>query len=277
MTLYQAEYKSRVRREKTKEAIALAMENRWEEAITVNQAILELFPDDVESFNRLGKACLELGRYDEALAAFTRTVQLSPSNVIARKNLDRLGLLRKERQQPRTVRKVKPQQFLEESGKTRSTVLEQVAGKGVLAKLTAGDAVTLSVSGRNLIVQNADGDALGQVPPRLAGRLIRLLKGGNQYEAAVTHIHGEELTVLIRETYQHPSQRGISSFPTRGDQLRPYLAPSVHDLDLLEDEDEEIEAAFNSEWEEESGEESEAFPRHPFTREPAMEEEEEEA
>lgn len=275
MTLYQAEYKSKIRREKTREAIALAMENRWQEAILVNHAILELFPDDVESYNRLGKAHLELGNYEYALSAFSKALRLSPSNAIARKNLDRLDLLRKERQQPKKTRKMKPQQFLEESGKTGTTVLEQAAALEVLAKLTAGDALALKLEGRRLEVCNAEGEYLGSVPARMASRLLRLVKGGNKYEAAVTHIQGSEVTILIRETYQHPTQRGINSFPTRADQLRPYLPP-VQDLDLVHEEDEEIEAAFNSEWEEENGEEGEEFPRQPFSGQPAIEVEEEE-
>ncbi|MBI4201132.1 MAG: hypothetical protein HY531_02440, partial [Chloroflexi bacterium] len=63
MVLEQTEYRSKVRREKTKEAIALAMANRWKEAVTVNRAILDLFPEEVEAHNRLGKAFCELGEY----------------------------------------------------------------------------------------------------------------------------------------------------------------------------------------------------------------------
>ncbi|MBI4312177.1 MAG: tetratricopeptide repeat protein [Chloroflexi bacterium] len=277
MTLYQAEYKSKIRREKTREAIALAMENRWEEAAAVNRAILDMFPDDVEAYNRLGKAHLESGNYDEALVAFRKTLELSPSNAIARKNLDRLGVLRREQQQPKRAQKVKPEQFLEESGKTGTAVLEQTAEREVIAKLTPGDALTLRPNGRRLEVFDADGEPLGIVPSRMASRLLRLAKGGNRYEAAVTHVQGSEVTILVRETYQHPSQRGVSSFPTRADQFHSYLPAAVQELDLMDEEDEEIEAAFNSEWEEENGEEGEEFPRAPFAREPAMEEEEEEA
>ncbi len=278
MTLHQAEYKSKVRREKTREAIALAMENRWQEAVGVNQAILELFPDDVESYNRLGKAYLELGHYEDALAAFKKSVQLSPSNVIARKNLERLEVLRRERQKPRPTQKVRPDQFLEESGKTGAAVLDQSAGKEVLAKLTPGDTLNLQPVGHRLEVLNAAGDFLGIVPARIASRLLRLIKGGNKYEAAVTHVRGAEATVLIRETYQDPSQRGTSSFPTRTDQLRSRLPSAAQDMDVLDDEDEEIEAAFNAEWDEENNDEAggEEFPRTTFAREAGIEEEEEE-
>ena len=266
MTLHQAEYRSKIRREKSKEAIALAMENRWEEAITVNRSILELFPEDIEAHNRLGKAFFELGEYGEARAAFAKALQLSPSNIIASKNLHRLTLLRNEEQLPKKGRKLLPHHFLEESGKTAVAVLEHPAGKEMLAKITAGDAVTLRVVGRTLLAESNEGEYLGQISPRLALRLIRLMEGGNQYEAAVTRLSGDEVTIIIREVFQHPAQRGMTSFISRGEQYRPYPRSPLLEFDPSEEEDEELEAAFNSEWEE-NGEATDLFPRSAFARE----------
>ena len=80
MTLYrQAEYKSKLRRETSKEAISLAMENRWEEAVSANQTIVVEFPEDIEAYNRLGKAFVELGRYRNAKVAFQAAVAISVS------------------------------------------------------------------------------------------------------------------------------------------------------------------------------------------------------
>ncbi|MDO8750556.1 MAG: tetratricopeptide repeat protein [Dehalococcoidia bacterium] len=276
MTLYQAEYRSRVRREKSKEAIAMAMENRWEEAAAINRSIIELFPDDIEAHNRLGKALFEQGKYAEARSAFAKALQLSPSNGIARKNLERLSLLKKEEQRPKKATKLGPEHFLEERGKAGTVVLEHPAGKESLAKVTAGDALTLRVSEHRLVAESVDGEYLGQVPPRLAARLVRLMQGGNQYEAAVARLSGNEVTIIMRETFQHPTQERITSFPARSDQLRPYPQTPMLDMDLLkEEEDEEIEAAFNSEWEE-SGEPADIHPRSAIAKEPDDEEDAEE-
>ncbi len=57
--------RNKLRREKSKEAVSLALKGLWEQAAEVNREILELFPEDVEAWNRLGKAFLELVRYDE--------------------------------------------------------------------------------------------------------------------------------------------------------------------------------------------------------------------
>ena len=252
MTLYQAEYRSRVRRKKSKEAITMAMETRWEEAASINRSIIELFSDDIEAHNRLGKALFEQGKYAEARTAFAKALQLSPSNGIARKNLERLSLLKKEGQHPIKAIKLGPEHFLEERGKAGTVVLENPAGKEALARITAGDALTLRISDHKLLAESVDGECLGQITARLANRLVRLIQGGNQYHAAVARISGNEVTVIVRETFQHPSQEKMTSFPARSEQLHPYPQTPMLSLDLLEkeEEDEEIEAAFNSEWEE---------------------------
>ena len=91
MQIHQIEERSRIHRDKSREGIALATQGRWEEAVQANRALLAAFPDDVEAQNRLGKALSELGHYTEARSAFQRALEKSPSNPIARKNLERLA------------------------------------------------------------------------------------------------------------------------------------------------------------------------------------------
>ena len=52
----------RYRQQRSKEAIDLAMQSKWQEAVEINQEILENFPRDVDASNRLGRAYMELGR-----------------------------------------------------------------------------------------------------------------------------------------------------------------------------------------------------------------------
>ena len=266
MSLYQAEYRSKERKDKSKEAIGLAMENRWEEAVEVNRSITEVFPDDVEAFNRLGKAHVELGQYDEARAAFANALQLSPSNSIAQKNLNRLTHLRSDQQAPKKARKLPPHYFLGDSGKTGYVALERPADKSILAKLAAGDAVSLRINDKKLIVENGDSEYIGLIPPRMAHRLIRLSRGGNSYEAVVTRLSGDVITIMIREVFQHPDQRGITSFPTQSEQQYSYSRAAMLDVDVQEEEgDDEIKAAFNAEWEE-NDEPTNPLSRQSFTQ-----------
>ena len=63
---YQEEGQARLRRLRTKQAITLAMQGQWREAIAINKDIVEGFPNDIEAYNRLGRAYMELGEYSLA-------------------------------------------------------------------------------------------------------------------------------------------------------------------------------------------------------------------
>src|SRR5256884_2040847 len=89
-----AEEKARLKKQWTELAIQQALASQWEEAVTTNRNILNLFPNEAEAYNRLGKAYSELGQYTQARQAYPQTLKYSPHNTISRKNLDRRSLLR---------------------------------------------------------------------------------------------------------------------------------------------------------------------------------------
>lgn len=221
---YQEEKRASLKRQRTKLAIELAMQGRWREAIVVNKFIIENFPADVDAYNRLGRAYLELGEYAQAREAYRRALELDAFNAIAKKNLQRLSYLGEiEVSAEGEVRKVEPQQFIEEIGKTGVVNLFHLAPKEVRAKMVAGDQVYFKKRDTSLIVENSRGEYLGQVEPRHGQRLIKLRDGGNKYTAAVVSSTEEALTVIIREVYQDPSQAGKLSFPPKGvEEVRPY-------------------------------------------------------
>jgi tetratricopeptide (TPR) repeat protein len=245
MQINQIEDKIRWRRDQAKEAVALATQGRWEEAAERNRALLAYSCDDVEAANRLGKALSELGRYSEARDAFKISIGLSPGSIIAQKNLERLANL-KDAPSSRPPGRITPLLFIEERGKSCTTTLRNCTTKEVLAQVAAGDTLSLDVDGATLQVSTHHGDILGQIEPRLATRMIRLLTGGNRYVVAAASIKALEVSVVLREVYQHPQMNGIVSFPSREIEPIPYI--SVADEELEEPEDAEI--AVNRDWEE---------------------------
>ncbi|MBI2907404.1 MAG: tetratricopeptide repeat protein [Chloroflexi bacterium] len=254
MNSFQLEDTARLRRQRTREAISLAMEARWEEAIVANQRIIDIFPDDVDAYNRLGRAHTELGQYSLAREAYNHALEHDRNNTIARKNLTRLAYLKEEESAPQEgPRKVAPQLFIEETGKSGTTNLDELAPQEVLAKLSAGDLVNLQVKGNSLIVEDEKGQYLGQVEPKLALRLLKLIEGGNEYKAAVASAGLDNLKIIIKEVYQHPSQAGRPSFPTRAlEGFRPYTKESLVKYEL-EEEETATEAGEETGWEEEGG------------------------
>lgn len=236
MAYQQTEDKVKTKQERTKAAIALAMQSRWSEAVSVNRSLIDDFPGDLESYNRMGRALTELGRIDDAREAFSRVLEVSPHNTIARKNLDRLDQLGDNlpRQQPTHRRAT--QAFIGESGKTLVTSLVNVAPPKALARLTPGDDVNLELVGRRLnVTDEVSGEELGQVESKTASRIKRLMSGGNRYAATLKSVDDREVTIIIREVYKHPSQARIVSFPSRASSGAHVSSPSLGD-DATEDE-----------------------------------------
>ncbi|MEO8287982.1 MAG: tetratricopeptide repeat protein [Chloroflexota bacterium] len=248
----QAEDRIRLRRVLPERAIALAMENRWSEAADVNRKIIELYPNDADAYNRLGKALLEMGRYRDALATYKRAVELDPNNIIAKKNVDRLAHLADKAPEParitpsttqvpeREPARINPTMFIEETGKTGVTNLINLGPAELLIKVTAGDHVELRANENKLEVYDENGQYVGQIETKLAKRLMGLIEGGNRYTAAVTTASESGIAIIIRETYQHPSQRSKLSFPPKAlptGAYRPYMREGALRYGMEDDED----------------------------------------
>ena len=222
--VHDKEEQARLIRQASRQAIALAIEGRWREAVEANKGILESFPNDVDTLNRLGRAHIELGEYAEARSAYTRAKELDPYNSIADKNLRRLAHLDGDEENAKGdgATKLEPNYFIEETGKAGVVRLQQLGPKEVLARMVAGDKVELEALDGNLSVKNEAGELLGVVEARHGQRLARLMAGGNRYAASVTSSSEESLAIIIREIYQHPSQAGQLSFPSKGvESMRP--------------------------------------------------------
>jgi hypothetical protein len=234
------------KRQLAEQAIALALAGKWEEAVETNRRLLNFYPNEADAYNRLGKALTELGRYAEALQAYSQAMTVDPGNGIARRNLDRLRVL-VERAGVSDAgargEKIDPRLFVEEAGKTVVTALQNAASPETVARINPGDLVTLHSTGHTLVVENSMGHRLGEVEPKLAQRLLNFMKLGNRYVAAVKSVDGDDVRIFIRETFQHPSLAGRVTFPTRVDAThRGSNREPIYRYDL-EDEEEEYDEA----------------------------------
>jgi tetratricopeptide (TPR) repeat protein len=255
MATFPTEDRLRQKRTKSEQAISLAMKNRWDEAAQINREILDIFPNEVDAYNRLGKALTELGRYAEARDAYSQAVKLDPLNGIATKNLQRLGKLATEGSAAPAPTPVDPRLFIEESGKTTLTQLTDVRRNEATAKLSAGDQLQLARRGNQVVVCDAAGTDLGRIEPKLEQDLIRLLDLGNQYAVFVTAASDQIVHVIIRETHRAAAMGNRPSFrPTAAQEVRAYTREGAQRFELEEDEEEDEELG------EEEEEETEAVP-----------------
>jgi tetratricopeptide (TPR) repeat protein len=229
------------------EAIQLALESNWQEAVTINRTILDTYGPDEDAYNRLGKALSELGRLEEALEAYGETLKLNPLNVIAQKNQRKLSAMLEQPARVEGVHgSVDVDLFAEEPGKSALTVLSKPSG-GVLVQVAPGDPVELDKVGGVLHATTARGVALGDVEAKISRRLIPLIETGNRYTAAVARAEDDRIEIMIREVVQSPENARKSSFPiARGkrEEFRPYakeslLASRGSDWDAMETEDDE--------------------------------------
>jgi tetratricopeptide (TPR) repeat protein len=268
----QEEEKARLRQRLSKEAVDLALQGKWEEAETLNRDVIEKFPSDVEAYNRLGRALTELGDFDGAKEAYLKALELAPENAIAKKNLARLTSLsesmatlkstpQKTSASKAQTRRVAPDLFITEVGKVGVVNLHNVAPVKVLAKMGFGDQVRLEAKKQHLIVTSESREYLGEVEPKQGLRLIKLMRGGNRYDAAILHVEEDKAQVIIKEIYQHPSQVGHPSFPVKAtEHLRTRIKESLLRRGIVTDEGESIPESEYSEEEEEPGPEEESLP-----------------
>ncbi len=252
MTGFQVEDRAKLRRAWGEQAIQAAMQSRWPQAVELNRNILELFPNDVDALNRLGRALREQGQFREARESYRRAVEVDPNNNIARRNLESLANVQVDSAPVEAQQRLDPTIFSAESGKSGNATIVGVSDRSLLARMAVGDQVYLHADGRALMVRNLAGETLGQVETRIAQRLIDLMQGGNTYAAALLTPEDGAYRIIIHETFRHPSQAGRTSFPPRGDAAalpRSYIKESlIRPIDYDdEDEDGDVERDFTAE------------------------------
>lgn len=229
------EERQRLRKQMSDQAVKAAISSRWAEAANVNREFLRIFGDEAEAWNRLGKAQTELGQVSDARSSYGRSIELDPANTIARRNLDRLAMMKDTAVAEAAPSQLDTRLFVEETGS--STVARLQATDATLVELLdAGDLVELRVQGKAVNVHNTKGEYVGMVEPRIGLRLASLMTTGNDYAAAIVTTQGEP-RVVIRETFQDAANIGKVSFPqARTTDIRAYTRKG-----LLRKEGEDIE------------------------------------
>jgi tetratricopeptide (TPR) repeat protein len=225
------------RRQLVEEARKAAFEGNWEEAVTLNEQMIERFQKDAEAFNRLGRAYIALGNLDEAKDAYSKALRADPANLIARRNLQRLEILRGSGGKPAESSRPGPMPrttvFLEEVGRTWVDELVNPGDLQELADVSSGEQLHLAVEDERLVVRRANGVRMGEVEPKTARRVIELMGGGNRYEIYALGLSGQTLRTILREVHRDSSLATTVSFP-RQITSRSYL----RDRDLLRQRDE---------------------------------------
>jgi hypothetical protein len=279
----------RQRRYMQNEAITYARNSNWEAAIDSSRQLLSSDPNDIETLNRLAKAYFENGEIDNAEQTYQRVLEISEHNPIARRMV---SLIARTRSAPAKTREfVDMRMFAIETGKSTLTSLHidtdaeisLVPGEKLTlrantqpAKSTSpvqvvhydGQKKPVQTSGDNesptksylddaiaLDVYDCNGVNLGRLEPRLAARLIRFMKLGNEYTAAVLSLNEkrDQIQIVIRESHRNPDNRHEVSFPGKlideNDRRVGFdeIEDDIDDVESVEDDHDDSEPdAFSS-------------------------------
>lgn len=194
-------------------AIDLSLAAKWEEAIKVNEEILQENPEDVDALNRCARAFAELGDVEKARKQANRVLKIDPVNPIAQKNLEKWKKIMKVKRDPNSPTSFDNDAFLEEPGKTKMVKLLHPGDSKVFANLDPGETVKLVPSAHRLSVTTQDGRYIGRLPDDLAMRLKSLINEGNKYRVLVKSIRTQDIDVFIKEVERGKKTKDINSFP----------------------------------------------------------------
>jgi len=202
-----------------KDAIGAAISLDWKKAIEINQKILKIVKEDVETLNRLARAYICSGKKEEAQKLYKKALDIDPFNIIARKNLEKIttsaGIKTNGTVQNHSIKSGLnlANLFLFEPGKTKLVNLLNLAPPAILVSLNCGDEVLINPKNHSVsITTTTEKTYLGALPDDLAHRLISFINGGNQYDAYVKNATPKLLSIFIREVFRSPKFASQPSF-----------------------------------------------------------------
>lgn len=201
-------------------AIDAALNCKWQQALDYNLQINSSEPENTECLNRIAKAYFELGEFNQAKKYYQDVLKLDPYNTIAEKNLKRVSTIKKNGDGVlNTGSIIHPSMFIEEPGMTKSVTLVKAAEPQKLLTLSPGQMVVISPKKNGIVITDQRNQYLGALPDDIAHHLLRLLEGGNEYQALIKNVKSNSLVVLIRETFRSKKFKNQASFL---DESRPF-------------------------------------------------------
>lgn len=195
-------------------AIKAAQDERWEDAITCNQELIEIDPRNLGAYNRLGFAYLQSQDWPAAQKAYEHVLSVDSSNSVAQKYLDII----KKKKSVKLPKALRHTDFVDEPGKTKSTQLARLADSTTIEDLSVGSDCELNCSKSRISVK-CDGQYIGSLPDDLTSRLRELLEAGNTYSVKIQSLKNNNVTVFIRELTRAESVAHLASFPSESSVL----------------------------------------------------------
>jgi len=234
-------------------AIQAMLLGEWQDATSLNKALLHENPNDIDALNRLAYALTILGRIKDAKSTYRKVLKLDILNQIAIRNIKKLTDLG-PRQIAKSASSIKYVNniFLEETGKTKIISLVNTAQPKTIALLTTGQPVVTAIKRSKIFIQDQNKQYLGVLPDDIGRRLIKLIKGGNAYTACIKSASQHNVSVFIKETKRASRYRNQPSFLQAPDQDLALSKGKTRIKNFKEIRDDEEDRNYSFDGEEES-------------------------
>lgn len=199
-------------------AIRAAINQNWEKAIEINKKIIKENKKNIVALNRLAHAYYQTGEVKKANETYKQVLEIDNFNPIANKNIKRLN--KAKRIKPNNKKRSNNfynsgSMFLEEPGKTKLVSLVRLAQPSILAQTNPAQPVILEPKKRTISIIDENETYLGTIPEDLSLKLIKFIKGGNQYQAFVKNVDHQKLEIFIKETIRGKKFTNDPSFTSR--------------------------------------------------------------
>ncbi|MDP2637511.1 MAG: tetratricopeptide repeat protein [Candidatus Levybacteria bacterium] len=222
-------------------AIQAMLLGDWKNATLLNKSLLNENPNDIDALNRLAYIFTILGRIKDAKSTYKKVLKLDVLNQIASRNIKKLTDLDPEKiSNNEYPLKFVNQVFLEETGKTKIISLVNIAQPKVIAFLTTGQPLTISIKRSKIFVQDQNKQYLGVLPDDIGNRLIKLIKGGNTYITCIKSTNPHNVSVFIKEVKRASRYKDQPSFletPDKDLTITKSKKRSKNSKELRDDED----------------------------------------
>lgn len=194
-------------------AVKAALSGDWQEAIDLNNQILENVPEDIDAMNRLARAHAAIGEKQAAIKLSKKVVSIEPLNSIANKCLQKWENL--EDQNGSSDKPADASEFLEIPGKTKLIPLINLGDESIISQLGAADKVLLKAHNHRVCVYTRNEKYIGRLPDDIAARLKKLMEYGNEYSVYIKTSNEKSVIIFVKERKRSKDLKNIPSFSSQ--------------------------------------------------------------
>ena len=216
-----------------KSAIREASNNNWEKAKKLNLVILNISKNNIETLNRLGISYMKLSDKVNATKCFKNVLKISPNNVIAQKNLNKLQLNLPEI--TINLSKIDSSNLINETGKSIHLKCDIKNSKKILNQgIDTGSKLTIRNEKDSIGIYKGN-NKIHIIDNSIAKRISNLINLGNEYICTVLGVSENSININIKETSKSKKTMQIISFPEylNSDLHKTSINQNIKNLNLV--------------------------------------------